>query len=144
MIDFFICDSYFLSKLIFGFALLALGLYQNFKLDFIRKNGVLVNGVIIDYFEKIDELSDYKKKYYYPIIEFTDSKDIKRKIINYNFGFTIKPNKISPKRIKLYYIKKNEELEIVAQNNWNDIIPMGILIIGIIVTLSTLFIHLYK
>jgi hypothetical protein len=82
MIDFIINDSYFILKLIFGLALLSLGLYRNFKVDFIRKNGVFVSGEIINYFEKIDELSDYKKKYYYPIIEFKDSNDVELSLIH--------------------------------------------------------------
>ncbi|MEC4003832.1 hypothetical protein OX283_004125 [Flavobacterium sp. SUN052] len=144
MIDFIVNDRYFILKLIFGLASLFLGVYQNFKIDFTRKNGILVSGKIINYFEKIDELSDYQKKYYYPIIEFKDSNDVERKIIDYSFGTTIKPKKILPHKINLYYIQKNEQLEIITENNWNNFVPMLFLIIGIIVTLTTLFYHFYK
>ena len=144
MIDFIINDNYFILKLIFGLAFLYLGFYQNFRIDSIKKNGISVYGEIIDYYERIDYLSEYQKRYYYQIIEFYDSNNIKRKIINYNFGVSIKPKINLPKKIKLHYVENNGKLEIVTQSKLNDIIPMAVLIIGIIVILTTLFYHFCK
>ncbi len=144
MFDFWVHNKSFFIPMILGLAFIFLGIYKNYKIDTIRRDGIKTTAEIVDYIGEMSYTTEPIRELYYAVIRFTDSNGTGRQVIDRTYGTSIKPNKKLPYQLNINYIEKNGEFEVVTESKLNDIIAMGILIIGSIVTITTLFFHFYK
>jgi len=142
MIEFLINNKDFILLLLIGLTFTAIGFYKNYKIDTIRKTGIKTEAQIVDYIRETDHSSDRISTYYHALISFTDSKGISRHIKE-DFGTSMRPNKQLPYPIKIAYLETNGEFEIATESKFTDFVAMFFLIMGMIVTITTLFFRFF-
>ena len=74
MIDFWLQYKEILIPIIFGLVFCIAGFYVNYKIEYLKKNGIKTKGYIIDYVREYNYSSrNIFKYYYYPLVKFVDN-----------------------------------------------------------------------
>jgi len=135
-----------LLSVLFGLALFLAGYYLANKYKEIKVNGIKTEGKIVSYEEDTGMDTDgYSTTYYYPIIEFIN----KGKIVTqkYSTGTSLKPKKILPTKVELYYFldKKKGEYDLFLPNNLvSKYAPVVLIVIGLIVVVCSSLVFLFN
>lgn len=139
MIEFFIENKDFILQFIFGLFFAIIGYYVIYNSEKLEKKGIKTTGQVINYHEKYEyeEGKTFPKKYYYPIILFTDSNGTKHQVID-DFATSIKSNKKLPYSKEIYYLEENGVITISSNNYVKGIFGMIFLIIGIVIIIFTI------
>jgi len=132
--------------ILFGLALFLAGFYLSNKYKEIKVNGIKTEGEIVSYEEEtgMDTDGDYTT-YYYPVIEFTNNG----KIVNqkYTTGTSLKPKKILPTKVELYYFldKAKGEYDLFLPNNLiSKYAPVSLIIIGLIIVICSSLVFIFN
>ncbi len=113
--------------LIVGSGFLFTGLYVRNSNRRIQTNGIKTRAKIIDFVEEHSKDSDgYSQSYHFPIVSFTDQDGVHT---TQKLDSSANPERIN-ELIDIIYLKKENEYEILINNNWwKNYFPL-ILIIG--------------
>lgn len=144
MIEFWIHYKQFMIPFGIGLFLTIAGIYRNYKIDVIRRDGIQTAAEIVDYVNQLNYSSDTIRRYYYPIIRFTDYNGTGRQIVDYTFGSSVKPNKKLPYSLHIYYKENEGAFEIITESKINDVVAMVIAIIGLILVIFSAYSFLTK
>ena len=143
MIDFF--TNNFFTLIIFGLIVTILGIYQNYRIENIKKFGIKTDAQIVEYIEtKNPNVDSYNRTIFSAVVKFIDRKGTTRSIIH-GFGTSSNPKTILPKRIKICYLEENGKIEIIfIEGDYLTTIATITLILGLTITITTFFFYFYK
>ncbi|WP_299315987.1 DUF3592 domain-containing protein [uncultured Aquimarina sp.] len=119
-----------------GILFFGIGIYLKKDVRNFKKNGTKTNAEIISYVKEISEFKNEKTTYYYPRFRFknTDGKLIEK---THSSGLTNRPTKPIPERKEIYYLKNENEYEILINSKlWTSIIPNAVMIFGLLFLIS--------
>lgn len=143
MIDFWLQYKEILIPIIFGLVFCIAGFYVNYKIEYLKKNGIKTKGYIVDYVGEYKYSSNELKYYYYPLVKFVDSNG-KNRQVKLQTGTSFKPSKSLPSETIIFYIEENGELEVTTNSNLTEIMGVIFVIIGLSVIIVTLFLKFYN
>lgn len=143
MIEFCEANKENLILLAIGLVAAIGGLYRNYKIETIRKNGIKTIAHIVDYeskmkYTQVGNTSNFRTLYY-PVVRFTDNNGTHRQVIDDSIGTSYKPSKKLPFELNIHYLENNGGFEMITENKLNDIFAMGIAIIGLGMITASLF-----
>lgn len=144
MIDFWLQYKEILIPIIFGLVFCIAGFYVNYKIEYLKKNGIKTKGYIIDYVREYNYSSrNIFKYYYYPLVKFVDNNG-KNRQVKLQTGTSFKPSNKLPLETIIFYTEENGELEVTTNSNLTEIMGVIFVIIGLSVIIVTLFLKFYN
>ncbi len=130
--------------IIIGIIFSGIGLYLKSNVRNFKKNGIKIKAEIISYIKEVSETRNDKSTYYYPRFRF---KTIEGETVEktHSSGLTTKPKTILPERKEIYYLKNENEFEILINSKlWTLVIPNAFLIFGMLFLFSTVTILMLR
>lgn len=125
--------------LIIGIGFSLVGYHLLFWNRRLEKNGIKTRAEIIDYSKENVEFSEGKKTIYFPILKFTD-RNGKVVIQKHDSGEHIK---LKSGFVEIYYLKKQNEYEVLINNDgWKTYFPIGTIVFGMVFLIIGVFLFI--
>ena len=130
--------------IIIGIIFSGIGLYLKSNVRNFKKNGTKIKAEIVSYVKEVSETRNDNSTYYYPRFRF---KTIEGETVEktHSSGLTMKPKNALPERKEIYYLKNENEFEILINSKlWTLVIPNALLIFGMLFLFSTVTILILR
>ncbi len=125
-------------------AISGIGLYLKSNVRNFEKNGTKITAEIVSYKKEVSESRNDESTYYYPRFRFktNDGETVEK---THSSGLSIKPKNPLPERKEIYYLKNENDFEILINSKlWTFVIPNALLIFGMLFLFSTVTILILR